>query len=49
MTGFLSFLKKGSLFLPLMAMLSVGSSCNQIDDDRIPSLPVYNYLSGAVM
>ncbi|MDE5997517.1 MAG: hypothetical protein K2G77_04810 [Muribaculaceae bacterium] len=49
MTGFLSFLKKGSLFLPLMAMLSVASSCNQIDDDRIPSLPVYIDLSGAGM
>ncbi|MDE6561271.1 MAG: hypothetical protein K2K75_07825 [Muribaculaceae bacterium] len=45
MTGFLSFLQKGSLFLSLMALLSVASSCNQVDDDRIPSLPVYINLS----
>ncbi len=46
---FLSFLKKGSLFLSLIAVLSVVSSCNQVDDDRIPSLPVYIDLSGAGM
>ena len=45
----LSFLKKGSLLLSLMAMLSAASSCNQVDDDRIPSLPVYINLSGAGM
>ena len=48
-SGFLSFLKKGSLFMSLMAMLSVISSCNQVDDDRIPSVPVYINLSGAGM
>ncbi|MDE7350050.1 MAG: hypothetical protein K2N25_03205 [Muribaculaceae bacterium] len=47
--GFLSFLKKGSLFLSLMAVMSALSSCNQVDDDRIPSLPVYIDLSGAGM
>lgn len=47
MTGLLSFLQKGSLFLSLMALLSALSSCNQVDDDRIPSLPVYINLSGA--
>lgn len=46
---FLSFLKKGSLLLSLMAMLSAASACNQVDDDRIPSLPVYINLSGAGM
>ncbi|MDE5849247.1 MAG: hypothetical protein K2H38_03820 [Muribaculaceae bacterium] len=45
--GFLSFLKKGSLFLSLMAMLLAVVACNQVDDDRIPSLPVYIDLSGA--
>lgn len=30
-----------------MALLSVGTSCQQIDDDRIPALPVYINLSGA--
>lgn len=49
MKRFLSFLKKGSLLLSLMALLSVGVSCNQIDDDRIPSVPVYIDLSGAGM
>ncbi len=49
MTGFLSFLKKGSLFLSLIALLSAAVSCNQVDDDRIPSLPVYINLSGAGM
>lgn len=49
MGAFLSFKKKGSFFLSLMAMLSVVSSCNQIDDERIPSLPVYINLSGAGM
>lgn len=48
-SGFLSFLKKGSIFMSLMAMLSVVSSCNQVDDDRIPSVPVYINLSGAGM
>lgn len=33
----------------LAALLSAVSSCNQIDDDRIPSLPVYINLSGAGM
>ncbi|MDE6855733.1 MAG: hypothetical protein K2J34_04650 [Muribaculaceae bacterium] len=47
--GFLSFLKKGSLCLSLIAMLSAASSCNQVDDDRIPSLPVYIDLRGAGM
>lgn len=47
--GFLSFLKKGTLSLSLIAMLSVGFSCNQVDDDRIPSLPVFINLSGAGM
>ena len=49
MNGFLSFLKKGSLFLSLMALLSAFCACNRIDDDRIPSLPVYINLSGAGM
>ena len=40
---------KGGLFLLLMALLSAVSSCNQVDDDRIPSLPVYINLSGAGM
>ena len=40
---------KRCLFLSLMALLSVVSSCNQIDDARIPSLPVYINLSGAGM
>ena len=35
--------------MSLAAMLSAASSCNQIDDDRIPSLPVYINLSGAGM
>ncbi len=30
-----------------MGVLSVLASCNQVDDDRIPSLPVYINLSGA--
>lgn len=46
---FLSFLKKGSLFLSLMALLSAVTACNQVDDDRIPSLPVYIDLSGSGM
>ena len=37
------------LLLSLIAVLSVSSSCNQVDDDRIPSLPVYINLSGAGM
>lgn len=49
MTRFLSFLKKGSLFMSLIALLSAMASCNQVDDDRIPSLPVYINLSGAGM
>lgn len=48
-SGFLSFLKKGSILMSLMAMLSVVASCNQVDDDRIPSVPVYINLSGAGM
>lgn len=48
-SGFLSFLKKGSIILSLVALLSAASSCNQVDDDRIPSLPVYIDLSGAGM
>lgn len=40
---------KGSLFLLLMVALSAVSSCNQVDEDRIPSLPVYINLSGAGM
>ncbi|MCM1489513.1 MAG: hypothetical protein NC095_01610 [Muribaculum sp.] len=47
MIEILSFAKKGSLFVSLMVMLSAVVSCNQIDDDRIPSLPVYINLSGA--
>lgn len=46
MMRFLSFHKKGSLCLSLMALLSAFSACNQVDDDRIPSLPVYINLSG---
>ena len=45
----LSFLKKGSLIVSLMVLLSAVSSCNQVDDERIPSLPVYINLSGAGM
>lgn len=37
---------KCGCFLLLMALLSALASCNQIDDDRIPSLPVYIDLSG---
>lgn len=40
---------KGGLSLSLMALLSAASACNQVDDDRIPSLPVYINLSGAGM
>lgn len=40
---------KGSLILLLIALLSVATSCSQVDDDRIPSLPVYINLSGAGM
>ncbi len=49
MHTFLSFIKKGSILLSLMVLLSVVTSCNQIDDDRIPSLPVFIDLSGAGM
>ena len=49
MTRILSFHKKGSLLLSLMVLLSVALACNQVDDDRIPSLPVYINLSGAGM
>ena len=49
MTGFRSFLMKGNRLLLLTAMLSAFSACNQVDDDRIPSLPVYIDLSGAGM
>lgn len=49
MTDFLSFQKKGSFFLTLIALLLAVTSCNQVDDDRIPSLPVYINLSGAGM
>lgn len=31
------------------ALLSAAVACNQVDDDRIPSLPVYINLSGAGM
>lgn len=48
-TSVLSFLKKGSLFLWLMVIMSLFSACNQVDDDRIPSLPVYIDLSGSGM
>lgn len=44
-----SLIGKGSLLLSLMALLSAASSCRQVDDDRIPSLPVYIDLSGAGM
>lgn len=47
--SFLRNLKKGSLLLSLMALLSAVASCNQVDDDRIPSLPVYINLAGAGM
>ena len=40
---------KVRLFVSLMAVLSAVASCNQVDDDRIPSLPVYINLSGAGM
>lgn len=49
MTGFLSFHKKGSPLLSLMLLLSALCACNQVDDDRIPSLPVYIDLRGAGM
>ncbi len=32
-----------------MGVLLAASACNQVDDDRIPSLPVYINLSGAGM
>lgn len=44
---FLSFLRKGSWLVSLIVLLSALLSCNQLDDDRIPSLPVYINLSGA--
>ncbi|MDE6512435.1 MAG: hypothetical protein K2L00_10155 [Muribaculaceae bacterium] len=47
--GFLSFLKKGSVLVSLAAMLSAVPSCHQVDDDRIPSLPVFIDLKGAGM
>ena len=40
---------KVRLLLSLIAVLSATASCNQVDDDRIPSLPVYINLSGAGM
>lgn len=40
---------KGSCLFLLIALLSALVSCNQVDDDRIPSLPVYIDLSGAGM
>lgn len=40
---------KGGLSSMLMVLLSAFSACNQVDDDRIPSLPVYINLSGAGM
>lgn len=49
MKSLLSFHKKGSLLLSLITLLSVLTACNQIDDDRIPSLPVYINLSGQGM
>lgn len=44
-----SFLKKGLVCLALAVALSAATSCNQVDDDRIPSLPVYINLSGPGM
>lgn len=35
--------------MSLIALLSVLMSCNKLDEDRIPSLPVYVNLSGAGM
>lgn len=49
MIRLLSFKKKGGLFLSSMALLLAVSACNQVDDDRIPSLPVYINLSGPGM
>ncbi|MDE6697353.1 MAG: hypothetical protein K2K25_10785 [Muribaculaceae bacterium] len=40
---------KGCVSLLLIALLSAFVACNQVDDDRIPSLPVYINLSGAGM
>lgn len=47
MARFQSCLVKGGLSLLLMALLSANSACNQVDDDRIPSLPVYINLADA--
>lgn len=49
MTGLLSFKKEGGLFLSSIVLLLAVSACNQVDDDRIPSLPVYINLSGPGM
>lgn len=35
--------------MSLAFLMSAATSCNQLDDDRIPSLPVYINLSGAGM
>lgn len=42
-------MKKNRILLSLIVLLSAASSCNQVDDDRIPALPVYINLSGAGM
>ena len=44
-----SIIGKGSLLLSLAMLLAAVSACSQVDDDRIPSLPVYIDLSGAGM
>lgn len=49
MTGLLSVKKEGGLFLSSIVLLLAVSACNQVDDDRIPSLPVYINLSGPGM
>ncbi len=45
----LSLFQRGSRMVLLTAMLSAVVACNQLDDDRIPSLPVYINLAGAGM
>lgn len=42
-------IKSGLLLSAVILMMSALSACNQVDDDRIPSLPVYINLSGAGM
>ena len=46
-SGLLKFLKVESIMMALAVVLSAIPACNQVDDDRIPSLPVFIDISGA--